>query len=136
MNESKNLIYEVNGWPTYETWIMHLILNKNQALSSWVHDLLVSTINILTSINADVQKEKYKPFSKMTRDIQNAILYDAGETLKDRIQEDYSVKLEGVTIIKVDCEAWTHRDFQQIDWCTLVKVFLKDELRALGYKEA
>jgi hypothetical protein len=129
MNESKNLT-------NYETWIMHLILNKNQALSTWVHDLLVSTINILTSINADVQKEKYKPFSKMTRDIQSAILYDAGETLKDRIQEDYSVHLEGVTVIKVDCEAWTHRDFHQIDWCTLVKVFLNDELRALGYREA
>jgi hypothetical protein len=55
--------------------------------------------------------------------------------LKEDIEEQYSVELDNVTIIKVDCEAWTQRDFQEIEWIPIVKAFLEDTLRELGYKE-
>jgi hypothetical protein len=145
--ESKNLIYEVintlstfpdtlnkslteklrlalrdgekyNGWPNYETWNMHLILSNNH--------------NIYTTLNEVILNEFKTYLSHQTKP-QDA-LYEVAEWLKMYIEDNYQLNNESF-LIKVDCEYWTYRDYQEIQWLPIVKAFLEDYLRENGYKE-
>ncbi|MFA5307425.1 MAG: hypothetical protein WC365_08310 [Candidatus Babeliales bacterium] len=124
-----------NGWTNYETWNMHLILSNTQALSNDIHGFLKMEI-------ADYNTED-KPFSSLTNHAKRDVLYEIADSLKEYIQNMYTHEIattefntiNTMEIIAVDCEVWTYRDFQEIDWNSIVKAFLEDYLHESGYKE-
>jgi hypothetical protein len=115
-----------NGWTNYETWNMHLILTNNQAIFNEIYGFIKQELS-----EYDVED---KPFSSLTNQAKQDILLEIAESLKDYIYENYQFN-DTDMLIKVDCEFWTYRDFQEINWYPIVKAFLEDYLREAGYKE-
>jgi hypothetical protein len=124
-----------NGWANYETWNMHLILSNNPPLDNDIRGFLQREIN--DHITED------KPFSSLTNQAQRDILYEIAENLKQYIQDNCTEEIttrqfntiNTMEIIAVDCEVWTYRDYQEIQWLPIVKAFLENYLRENGYKE-
>ncbi|MFA5307519.1 MAG: hypothetical protein WC365_08780 [Candidatus Babeliales bacterium] len=124
-----------NGWPNYETWNMHLILSNTQALSNDIEGFLKIEM-------ADYNTED-KPFSSLTNQAKRDVIYEIADSLKEYIQNMFTHEItttefntiNTMEIIAVDCEVWTYRDYQEIQWLPIVKAFLEDYLREAGYKE-
>lgn len=114
-----------NGWTNYETWLMNLVLSNEYNLNNEITDMLKTE---LLEYNTDDH-----PFSALTSDEQLTIIYDMSDNLKDYVENNYT--MDGhESIIHVDCEYWTYRDFQEINWISIVLAFLEYQLRAMGFK--
>ncbi|MFA5307621.1 MAG: hypothetical protein WC365_09290 [Candidatus Babeliales bacterium] len=118
-----------NGWPTYETWNMHLILSNNQELDNKINSFLHQELNEYNTED--------KPFSSLTNQAKRDVLYEIADSLKEYIENTYYYNClpTNITIYVIDYEAWTYRDFQEINWYAIVKAFLEDYLREIGFKE-
>ncbi len=84
-----------NGWVNYETWLLDLILTNDQELE-------LKT------------KAAIRNFGDKT-------VYEKADLLKHYIEENYFVEQYG--IIRVDCESWTYRDFQEIHFEEIIRAF-------------
>ena len=87
-----------NGWVNYETWLMGLVLSNEESLYNAVLELL----------------EENKEESD----------YHKADLLKEWIEELFYN--EDFSIIRVDCETWTLRDFQEIDFIEIVRSFKEE----------
>jgi len=115
-----------NGWPNYETWNMHLILSNNQEIDNEINAFLHQELKEYNT--EDI------PFSSLTNQAKRDVLYEIADSLKEHIETNYQFN-DTDMLIKVDCEFWTYRDFQEIEWLPIVKAFLEDYLKDQGYKE-
>jgi ferritin len=86
-----------NGWTNYETWLMNLVLTNEQSLYNTITELV----------------EQYNPLDD----------YDLGDRLKEYIEENFTEPNTDDQIIHVDCERWTLRDFQEINWTEIATSF-------------
>ena len=84
-----------NGWTNYETWLMGLVLSNEEGLYN----------SVLAEVEAHKDETDYKK----------------ADYLKDHIEERFYI--EDYSIIRVDCETWTLRDFQEINWLEIVENF-------------
>lgn len=85
-----------NGYTNYETWLMSLNLDNEQPLNEMVMELANK---------------------------QNLGNYEKAQSLKEQIEELFYIEEHG--IIKI-CDAWTLRDFQEIDWIDIIESHIEE----------
>ena len=116
-----------NGWVNFETWNMHLILSNEQNLSNDIEAFLKTEL-------AEYNTED-KPFSSLTNEAKKDILYDIADNLKEYIEDNFKMEAPHESVLHVDCEYWTYRDFQEINWIEIVKAFLEETLKEVGFED-
>lgn len=98
-----------NGYTNYETWLFCLIIDNNQYLTNLVLDTAITFF-----------KSRKQP-------------YQLGKHLKEFFEEHYTINEH--QIIRIDCESWTFRDYQEINFIEVGQHYLTDAKETLEYRK-